>query len=460
MAPQNGFRQTQRQEVATGLRLDPRLILSSRLLQLGRVDLESAIEEELADNPALDRLFEENEPLTDEAIFKVVAPYELKPGSDDAEFRRSLPNDTEEFRDWMDCAGCTPTLDDHLRAQLVPAVSNELKELAEYLIGSLDDRGYLTMPIEEIALETGRTYEEAEAVLQLLQACEPAGVGAANVVDCLQLQLRDACTLESKLARAILRDHLDDFLHRRTMRLARRFKVMPEVIEAAYDVIVGLDPYPGEQLRSAVTHDLPISVTPDIVYHYSETGWTVEVAGADPTHFTIDRGYLRRLGELKKMVRAPRDERKHISQHISRAKMFIECLEQRKLTLSRIAQSLLQHQAGFIQTGRYEFIASVTRTQLARELGLHESTVSRATSDKFVQIATGEVVSFDVFFKPALRIQKMIEEILATEDPLIPLSDEQIALKLAKRGVFVARRTVNKYRDRTKLLSSRKRRSA
>jgi RNA polymerase sigma-54 factor len=105
-------------------------------------------------------------------------------------------------------------------------------------------------------------------------------------------------------------------------------------------------------------------------------------------------------------------------------------------------------------------LTALTRSQIAKVIGVHESTISRATADKFVQIGNGEVISFEVFFKPALRIQKMIEEILATENPSNPLSDERIAEMLAEQGVQVARRTVNKYRDKTKLLSSRKRRMA
>ena len=128
--------------------------------------------------------------------------------------------------------------------------------------------------------------------------------------------------------------------------------------------------------------------------------------------------------------------------------------------MGRVGRYLLERQSGFIETGEYRFLTSMTRTQLARALDLHESTISRATMGKFVQIANGEVVPFEAFFKPALRVQKMIEEILAHENPNAPLSDERIAQMLAERGVVVARRTVNTYRDRTKLLSSRRRRTA
>ena len=128
--------------------------------------------------------------------------------------------------------------------------------------------------------------------------------------------------------------------------------------------------------------------------------------------------------------------------------------------MAEVGRYLLEKQQGFVATGDYQFLVPMTRSQLAKDLDSHESTVSRATAGKFVQIATGEVVSFEVFFKPALRVQKLIEEILESEDPESPLSDESIAKMLEKQGIKVARRTVNKYRDRKKLLSSRHRKSA
>jgi RNA polymerase sigma-54 factor len=121
---------------------------------------------------------------------------------------------------------------------------------------------------------------------------------------------------------------------------------------------------------------------------------------------------------------------------------------------------LVLKQGGFISTGDYQFLKSLTRSKLAKDLGVHESTISRATNGKFCQLPNGEIVSFEVFFKPALRVQKMIEEILSYENPSNPLSDERIREMLAEKGVQVARRTVNKYRSRTKMLSSRQRRSA
>lgn len=453
-----------RVETGVGLRVDPKIVLSSRILQLSQQELDQAIEAELSDNPALERLHEDQEALSDETILRAVAPHELRHSSDDYEYQRSSSND-DEYTNWIDLASSTTSLWEHLRAQLIPSVPRHLECLAEYVIECVNEKGYLTTPVEEIALSTGCDLDEVVIVVEHLKMCEPTGVGASDVQECLLLQLRDADTVERKLARAIVKNHLDDFISRTVSRIMRKYQVMPEVVEEAFAVILTLSPYPGEgfssisaQLQSQMVR-MP-AVVPDLTLSLSETGWLVDVRGADPNSLSLDRAYRRRYEELRDNDRAPKEEKRHVDEYVRRAANFIQSIQQRRRTLRRIGEYLVQHQNGFVATGQYEFLLSLTRTKMASDLGMHESTVSRATQGKFVQIANGEVVAFDVFFKPALRIQKMIEEILQTENPTSPLSDEAIAAILKKKGVEVARRTVNKYRDRTKLLSSRKRRTA
>lgn len=447
-------------ETGTTLRVDPRVVLSSYLLQLNQAELDQALETELNENPALERLQDDQEPIQDEAILKAVAPHELKPSTDDHEFRRSLPQDEET--DWLDFASSGTSLWDHLRAQLIPMLPHSLQIVGEYMIECIDEKGYLSTPVEEVALATGCALEHAEWVLAKLQHCEPPGVGATTLQECLLLQLRNPETLEQKLARAIVKGYLDDLIARRTMKITRRFKVMPDVVEAAFQEVLLLTPYPGEAFGGvrSTRSTKGQGVSADLVLNRDETGWQIEVKGIDPANLVLNREYRKRYKELNTMERAPKDEKRHVSHYIQRAQDFIGCVSQRRQTMRKIGEYLVQHQTSFVSTGSYEFLRPLTRTKMAEDLGLHESTISRATMDKYVQIASGEIVPFEVFFKPALRIQKMIEEILQHENPDNPLSDEAIARLLEKKGVQVARRTVNKYRDRTKLLSSRKRRSA
>lgn len=454
--------QRQRIETSTTLRVDPRVVLSSQLLQLGQMELEQAIEAELNENPALERLQEDTEPLSEEMILRSVAPHELRPSSEDFEFQRSLPND-EDAPDWIDLTASQTTLNEHLRAQVLPALPKSLRPLGEYLVECVNDKGYLGTTVEEVALATDSSLEDTQHVLKVLHSCEPAGVGARNLRECLLLQLRDAETFERKLARSIIRHSMDDFVARRIQPISRKFRALPHVVEAAFEEILALNPFPGENFaatHTAVQNQRSLGVTPDLRLSRTDQGWTVEVLGPDPSSLKVSRSYNRRIRELDVRPSGNREERRHLASQVQRATDFISCVEQRRITMKRIGEYLVQHQTGFVSTGQYQFLQSLTRCKMAADLGLHESTVSRATMDKFVQIANDEIVPFEVFFKPALRVQKMIEEILATENPANPLSDETIAQMLAKKGVIVARRTVNKYRDRTKLLSSRKRRSA
>lgn len=449
-------------QTGIGLRIDPRVILASQLLQLAQAELDVAIDNELQENPALERLHDGNEPLTREVILRSIAPTELAPSTEDFEFHRSLPaGSTDDVVDWLELAPGIDSLSDHLRAQLIPMIPGELAPVGEYLIGCLNERGYLTSSIEEVALDCNCSLEEAEFVLAKLHTCDPPGIGASTIQECLLLQLRQADTLEGKLARGILKHHFEDFRDRYFRPIMRRYKVLPEVVQAAFDLILTLSPFPGEGYRANVCPERSsVAARPDLIFRHSEAGWLVEVVGEGDHALAVSRSYRSRQAQLEKMARPPRDEKQHVGEYVERATRFIDAIEQRYRTLRKIGECLLKHQSGFIATGEFQFLNPLTRTQMAKEIDVHESTVSRATQGKFVQLATGEVVGFDFFFKGSLRVQKMIEEILAHENPHNPLSDERIAQMLAERGVHVARRTVNKYRDRNKQLSSRRRRSA
>jgi len=444
------------------LRIDPRVILASQILELNQAELEQMVESELNENPALERIDDFEGPPSNEEILRSVAPRELMPMNECHEMWRSLPMDGGMETDWVDLASSSDTLWDHLRAQLFQRIERRLWSLGEYLVGSINDRGYLGCTPEEAALECGCSFEDAETSINALKTCEPAGVGATDLRECLMLQLRDAHSDEQKLARLILKNNWDDLVQRDAKSIKRKYKVPAELVEAAFEVVVSLNPFPGEGFANA-TATKPVrsmSAQPDIVLKRDEFGWSVEVQGPSVLSLRIDRAYDKRYQELESSKKGTKDERRHVYEFVERANRFLEAVSHRRRLMAEIGRYLVERQHGFVSTGEYRFLEPLTRSQLAQDLGAHESTVSRATNGKFVQIATGEIISFEIFFKPALRIQKLIEEILATENPDSPHSDESIARILEDQGVKVARRTVNKYRDRTKLLSSRRRKSA
>ncbi|MBS1709570.1 MAG: RNA polymerase factor sigma-54 [Armatimonadetes bacterium] len=458
----NGLRTGVKTGLRTQLRVDPRLVLGSHLLEVSQIELEQAIESELQENPALERIDDFEEPVTFDEIVSSIAPRDRTQHIDDHEQVRSAPQDASYELDWTDLAGTNDSLLDHLLGQLRVGLPERLWPLVTYFVGSINDRGYLTCTVEEAALDCDALLDDAETVLMALKACEPAGVGAADLRECLWLQIRNPQTDSEKLARAMLKNNWDDVVSRDSKAIMRAYGVELELVDAAFDVILRLSPFPGEAFAHG--HRLhkgtePASVSPDVVLKLDVSGWLVEVPGPNALSLRIDPAYSRRRAEL--MGKAWNDpERRHVMEFSQRAEQFIEAISDRRRTLARVGKHLVECQTGFVQTGEYRFLGELTRTQVARDLGMHESTISRATNGKFVQIATGDVVSFDVFFKPALKVQKLIEEILSHENPDDPLSDEAISKMLASQGIKVARRTVNKYRDRTRLLSSRLRRSA
>ncbi|MCH7904245.1 MAG: RNA polymerase factor sigma-54 [Armatimonadetes bacterium] len=459
---QNGLRASTRTSLTTSTRVDPKVVLGSKILQLSQAELQQAIERELAENPAMDRIDEPDAPISDEEVLRVVAPDELKRSSTDYEARRSMPADSDQRPDWVDLTASCDTLWDHLRAQLGRVVAKEDRELMHYFIGSVNDRGYLNCTVEDAALDCKTSLESAENVLELLQQCEPAGIGATNLREALLLQLRRPEGDAERLARFMLKNCWDELVARNAKAIQRKHKVDPELIEQAFEVILSLRPFPGEGFAVGVAppHERVVPANPDVSFTLDEAGWIIEVLGPSPLSLRVSRTYLQRQQELQNTANAPKDEKRHVDQFIGRATMFKEALEQRRRLIGDMAKYLVDHQGGFISTGNYQFIKPLTRSKLARDLGVHESSISRATNGKFCQLPNGEIIPFEVFFKPALRVQKMIEEILSTESPDGPLSDERIRKILAEKGVKIARRTVNKYRSRLKLLSSRQRRTA
>jgi RNA polymerase sigma-54 factor len=460
----NSVGQSARVERRASLSVDPKLVVAARILELPQFELEQAIEQELNDNPALERNESEPESLDEARLVRELAHERERPVSEDAETISYRAHESVDDADWIDFLAAAPSLRDHLLAQLTPTLSEEHKSLGAYVVECVNSKGYLSMPIEEIANAARAALEDVSAVVAAIQRCDPPGVGAASLRECIMLQLRDDPNEIAKLARAIVREYWEDLIARRTAGICRRFRIMPQVAEEAFRHIAGLTPYPGEAFVSELCpqrQEESTAVAPDVVFRREESGITFEVRGSDPAEFAINEWYRTRHDSTKPdAARESPEERKHVGEFVTRASRFIGALRQRRATLRRIAAFLITKQHGFITTGSYSFLNPLTRTAVAKSIGLHESTISRAMMGKFVQLPNGETIPFDVFFKPQLRVQKMIEEILAQENPNAPMSDRVIADMLAERGVNIARRTVNKYREQIHLLSSHRRRIA
>lgn len=448
-----------RVEQKTALRVDPRLVMSAKILELPQQELEALVEQELADNPALEKL----DNIDGEEFYFSSPPKSEKPKTEVVNYDEDWDGYgyyDSDF-DWVENVASPVSLQNYLAMQLLAIVPMRLHELAKFVLDSVNDNGYLEIPEEEIANVTGANLEDVRKVVQLLQKCDPAGVGAHDLQECLKLQLQDSEDTISKLAYQIVCNDWQNVPKREIKGLTRKYKVKKEQIIKAFDRIASLHPFPGTSFDSKYPKPKTYhagSVVPDIVFHRDENGIWIDIRGCDPKELAINRWYLEKYERSKNAAKTQDD--KFIQEFVTRAQNFLNGLEQRRITLAKIAVNLLKEQLGFITTSSYRFLKPLTRTKLARAIRMHESTVSRATMNKFVGLPNGDVIPFEVFFKPSLRVKKMIEDILRYENPANPLSDREISEMLKRKGVVIARRTVNKYREQIRALSSHTRRSA
>lgn len=469
MLIEQGLKQTLSQ------RIDPKLILANTILQLSQLELQQAIEQELAENPALEVPEEDpcegcETPRTlciDCSFHKEAAsandvdlsPYELELPADPSP-------DPDAEGDFISNIEAAVTLQDHLRELLRTVVPGEHYDIGDYLASNIDDTGYLDCSIAEVAGALGVSEEQVEAVLALIQTFEPSGVGARDLQECLRIQLEhlEEDGQGNPLALAIVRDYWQDMVAKRVGRLARRLRVtQKEVLAALAFIKQSLNPYPGNAFRSPWTskpNDPSTIVRPDVMVRRTLTGYEIEVVQYEQYLLAINSHYREVYQELKngKEKDYSDDEKKHIVEFVERADLFIRNLNQRRRTLRMITKAIVEYQQGYLETGSRSFSRPLTRTKIARALKMHESTVSRATANKYVQLPSEEVLPFDFFFDSSVSAKDLIGELIANEDPGSPLSDQAIAQVLRQRGLDVARRTVVKYREAQKILSSRQRR--
>jgi RNA polymerase sigma-54 factor len=463
-------------------RIDPKIILANTILQLNSVELIQSIQQELIENPALEAIEETG--CDGNCINPALCPYcsvlvdtqaPVAPPLSTIGFDHEDPSvpDLYPVDDDFDPVGnleAEMTLAEHLCSQLRTALSAADYPIGEYLVSSLDAKGWLSECPATIASDLQVPEADVMRVLRVLQSLDPPGVGAQTLQECLLLQLRylreeDLCPGEETMLRTaelLVRDHFESFWKRLYPRLARAARCSPDEAKQASDFVARhLNPFPASQFRPPHTHspsNARAVVRPDVVIRRCEFGYEVDVHGAEPYLLSVNAQYRDTYLRLKDSRRGHSElEIKHVTEYVERAERFIANIQLRRHTLRRITRCIVDCQTGFLETGAVKFLRPLTRTRVARLLNIHESTVSRATADKFVRLPNQEVVPFDLFFDSSLAIKDGIEELIQQEDPASPLSDQQIVHRLAEQGVTVARRTVVKYRKQQKILSSTRR---
>lgn len=467
---EQGLKQTLSQKI------DPKLIMANNILQLTSMELQQTIEQELAENPALEVPEDDpcegcDQPKTlcidcpfhkhavsaddiDLSIYEIEQPIDFAADADDAE-NDFIANIRSEI-----------TLHDHLVSLLRAVLPADQCKIGEYIISNINDSGYLEGSVEEFAADLDKTPEEVEAVLSVIQTFDPPGIGARDLRECLRIQLErlEEDDRGNPIALAIVRDYWQEMLSGKIGRIARRLKVSAKDVNSAIEFIrKQLNPYPGNGFRPPYQSEPDNSsavVRPDVIVRKTAAGYEIEVTGHDQYFLNINSRYRSMYEEIKngKSSKYSKEDKKHIVEFVERADLFIRYINERRRTLRQITKAIVEFQQGYLETGSKAFLRPLTRTKIARILGMHESTVSRATANKYIQLPSEEVVPFDFFFDSSMSVRDMIGELIASEDKSDPLSDQQIAKILQERGFNVARRTVVKYREAQKILSSRQRR--
>jgi RNA polymerase sigma-54 factor len=364
----------------------------------------------------------------------------------------------------FDALEAQTSLADYLLGQVnVLPLSERDRVLASAVVESLDDDGYLRTPLEELAgalpLLPAVQTQELLIALRRVQALDPAGVGARDVAECLRLQVPCISTAADRsLAAKILREHMGELAARDSRTLARRLDQSQAAVEAACAAIRRLDPHPGWRFAQPCVQYL----TPDVIARKIRGQWTAVLNEAIVPRVRLNRSYV-------EMFQRHRDSQHgELSAHLQEARWTLRNLEQRFSTILSVAQAILKRQQHFLAYGSMAMKPLALR-EIADEVGVHESTVSRVTNNKFIATPSG-VFELKYFFSRGLAtssggacsptaIRGLIQEMIAAEPLTTPLSDVEIARQLDDQGLKVARRTVTKYRQLLRIDPAERRRA-
>lgn len=351
-------------------------------------------------------------------------------------------------------------LSDHLQQQLSVEVLNEaLRNAAEAVIGNLDENGYLRISVEDLARSEEIPLEVAEEGLRVVQLLDPSGVAARDLRECLLLQLADRAE-EDSLAWRMVESHLEMLDGRHAKELCRALKAQPEEVAEALTLIRTLDPRPGSRFNSGNTQ----VVEPEIFIFRDGDNWVIQLSDDGVPQLRLNRGYRHLLerGETE-----DKEVRNYVKERYHSALQLIKNIEQRKQTILKVCQCVVDRQAEFLELGP-DYLRPMMIKEIAEEIGVHPSTVSRAVSSKYCHTPQG-TYELRYFFTEAVQgfagnttsivaVKRLVKKIIDEEDPAKPLTDEQIMEKLRGEGVDVTRRTVAKYREDLRIPSTHQRR--
>lgn len=465
------------------LTLTPDLRLSLSILQMSFAELENYLSQQILENCMLEPIEAED---SEDSIIQTLSLDSLKadesfynnsPGIDYL-FEDNGPDWTLKFNNISPAYpfeisnSSTPSLQEYLTIQLhLIGLSQKDNRIAEFLIGNIDDDGYLRLELKEIAVNFQISLEASERLLRLIQAFDPPGVGARSIKECLLLQLhfkkRQFTDLFSRrkpvfsLAEAIVEQYLSDLAENKLAKISKQLNVSLPEVQAAADLIRSLDPKPG---RNFINNQPTHFIIPDIFVRKIHDEYHILINEPDNARLTVSPFY-------RQLIRNHNDvdgkTLKFLKDKQNAALNLIKCIEQRKSTLYKVTESILHIQKEFLEKGGSE-LKPLTLRQVAEMIEIHESTVCRAIAGKYIETPKG-TYPLGFFFSTGLEsrngsrvsvttVKKLIKSEIEAEDPKFPLSDQQLTELLRNRGINISRRTVAKYREEMKIFSSEKRR--
>ena len=468
--------------------MTPQLQQAIKLLQLSRLELAQSLSQELVENPVLEELSPdqadespegeiETSDISDPAA-SIAEPVHEQAPEGETELKTELDQVGSRWDEYLDDMSDgrdygtiepseddrpsydqtltrMPSLSDHLLWQLrLSATDPVLLRAAEVVIGNIDDDGYLRAGIDEMVADAGAPASVVERAVLLIQNFEPIGVGARDLRECLLIQVR-ARDLAGSLVEKIVQDHLPDLEKRKYQQIAKTLNVtQQDVMEASKIIIQELEPKPGRPYAVSDTQ----YVVPDVYVIKVEDRYAIQLNDEGFPRVRINP-YYRRL--LSRKDEVDKTTREYIEERLRSAQWLIKGMEQRNKTIYKVAESIVKFQTDFLEHGISRLKPLVLR-DVAEDISMHESTISRVTTSKYMHTPQG-IFPLKFFFTTgfttagtgtevsSLTVKDVIQKMIREENPSAPLKDQQIVEALKARGIDIARRTVAKYREELRI---------
>ena len=473
-------------------KLAPQLIQSLRVLQMSTFDLAQEVKHQVEFNPLLEEDFDIREEWDEERREQeegIAAEEELPEDPEEVHWDAVLSDQfdsgaynterTEYDPNWETnrepqanrITAMPPLLEPLYEQVLFSDLGPEERVIAEYILGNIDERGYVGCTAAEIAAGLKIEAAAVQKVLRVIQTFDPPGVGARDLRECLMIQLRRLDGPLSKLALRVVRDHLEDLARRRLRRITRALGISDEKLKEVAQVIEQLQPQPNLSASSdpnkLLALDTEVSyITPDLIVQKIGAEWVASLADGSVPSIKINAAYRHLLNNSRGDIKDAADD--YVAKNLDDARWFINAIDQRRTTMLKVANYLLQAQLPFFEEGPARLRPMVLQ-DLADAIGMHVSTISRVSNGKYMQTPHG-VFELKYFFDNKLNtdegeavsvrsVKEKISQLVAAEDKGQPLSDQQLVEELNKGGLKIARRTVAKYRDQLKIPAQRYRRA-